>query len=258
VAVAREETCKTGYSVEIIITKDFRLYNVSPAELIPRLEALRNKAVRVRNELLELYQKLPTNDPRIVTARHIKSVISSSYLNLILVNENLQDPNWWRRQGFDVAIKKGTIQDELDDYMVLLTNAVILYALSLFEAGLRRVVRAINSDACSGGTAGFKVIYDWLFTRLKKEGWSLSAGDPVAFLDLYRYVRNTIHNNGRYYSPSGTNAIVTWQGMTYEFRHTQGQDFIDWNFHLMLLSNLVELNGEVMRADLIRQLPPIP
>ena len=114
----------------------------TPEELLPRLEVLRNKAVVARNELRRLYANLPNDDPRIVVARHIKAVFSSSYLNLIHVHENLQERAWWRRQGFGNALRNGNIPDELEDYMTLLAIGLVVFPLSLFEAGPRRILTA--------------------------------------------------------------------------------------------------------------------
>lgn len=230
----------------------------TPAELIPRFETLRNHAVAARNDLSNTYSALPLGDPRRVLARHLKAVISSSYLNLIFLDENLQSREWWVRQGFQAAIDLGSVQDELGDYLTLLTASVVVYPFSLFEAGLRRIVRAVDPDACAGGTASFKSVYEWLFARLRAEGWSFSVGDPNTFLDVYRNLRNTLHNNGLFYSANGTDSLVEWNGVQYEFRHAQHPPFVDWDFHLLALETLVDLNHEMMQQEPITSLPPIP
>jgi hypothetical protein len=228
---------------------------LTPEALLPRIESLRNEAVEARNDLRVLYAGLTNDDPRVVVARHIKAVISSSYLSLIHLHENLQEPLWWHRQGFGAAVQAGTVLDELDDYMVLITANLIIYPFSLFEAGLRRIVRALDPSACSGGAAEFKGIYEWLLARLRGTGWKPSeAGD---FLDLYRNVRNTLHNNGRYYSRTGANTAVTWKGTTYEFVHSSVPSFMNWDFDLMLIRELVRLNRDLMKAPLIRSIGQI-
>lgn len=156
------------------------------------------------------------------------------------------------------AVANGNVPDELNDYVVLLTAGLIVYPFSLFEAGLRRIVRAIDPTACSGGATDFKGIYDWLFARLRQDGWAYAGGEAVEFLDLYRNIRNTIHNNGKFYSRTATDAVVTWKGNRHEFIHGAVPPFVEWDFNLRLLCELVRLNRGLMEAPAIGRLPPIP
>jgi hypothetical protein len=133
------------------------------------LQELRDEAVRVRNRLASDYNHLPLIDPRRVVARHIKAVVSATYLNWINLVDDVSDPTWWERHFTTVP---PAAQDEVSDYEVLTTLAFVVYPLSLCEAGARRVVRALDPTACSGGAAEFKSIYDWLFARLRRGGWS--------------------------------------------------------------------------------------
>jgi hypothetical protein len=218
------------------------------------LEQLRNDAVAVRNSLATEFDRLPLGDPRRVLARHIKAVVSSTYLNWINLAENVADPSWWQSQFGAVP---PAAQDEVSDYEVLTTAAFVLYPLSLFEAGLRRIVRALDPAACSEGAAEFKSIYEWLLARLRRDNWSYSRGEASAFLDLYRHVRNTVHNNGRFYSRAGTDVEVTWRGTRYRFEHAEVPAFIGWNFNIALVRELIHLTDELVRAPTISSLPAI-
>ncbi len=218
------------------------------------LEQLRNDAVTVRNAHAQTYKALPLDDPRRLVSRHIKAVISSTYLSRIHLVDNVTDPSWWQRH-FNGA--PPNVQDEVDDYAVLLTAAFVLYPFALFEAGTRRIVRAIDATACSGGAAEFKGIYDWLIARLGRSGWTYSGGELVAFLDLYRHVRNAHHNNAAYYSRTGTDTSITWRGQTYDFNHGQRLGFIDWPFNIAVVRELIHVNDEIMRAPLVAALPTI-
>lgn len=228
----------------------------TPEQLLPELQRLRNLAVEALNRLSTAYQHLDTNDPRRVVARHIKAVISTAFLNLIHVHENLQQPSWWIRQGFGAAVANGNVSDELEDAMTLLTASLMVYPFALFEAGLRRVVRAVDPTACDSGSGEFKSIYEWLFKRLQSP--SFDRGEAIAFMDLYRNVRNTIHNNGHFYSKTGQNQTVVWRGTRYEFVHGQVPAFIGWDVNCRLLEELVVLNESVMSDLLISKLPSLP
>jgi hypothetical protein len=230
-----------------------------PDALLPRVEALRNKAVIARNSLIEVYPNLPKGDPRIVVARHIKAAVSSCYLSVIHLDENLLEESWWRRQGFDNAVQLGLVQDEIDDFVTLVAFSLVVTPFSLFEAGLRRIVRAVDPRACGGGTADFKTIYEWLFRQLRDQAWQYVGRDTnaSAFLDLYRNVRNTIHNNGAYYSRAASDESVTWQGKQYDFVHGSKVSFENWDFNILIVDELIDLNREIMKSPLVAVLPAI-
>lgn len=141
--------------------------------------------------------------------------------------------------------------------MALNTSSLMFFSFSLFESGIRRIVRAIDPVACSGGAAEFKNIYEWLFARLRKNGWSYPTDNPSAFLDLFRVFRNTLHNNGAFYPPNGRDQEIIWQGKTYQFKYASIPSFYGWEFNIMLLKDLVSLNHSIMLCALIAQLPSI-
>jgi hypothetical protein len=142
--------------------------------------------------------------------------------------------------------------------MALSTGSLMFFSFSLFESGVRRIVRALNPTACSGGAVEFKSIYEWLFACLRRHGWNYPAGNPSAFLDLYRIFRNTLHNNGAFYPPSGRDQEITWRGTTYHFQYATVPGFYGWEFNLLLLRELVSLNHAIMSSDPIAQLPDVP
>lgn len=229
--------------------------SASTVNVAHELETLRNEAVTVRNDLAAIYAQLPSTDPRVMTARHLKAIVSSTLLSWIHLEENVAEPAWWERT-FGTVPPAG--QDEVTDYETLVTASFVVYSLSLFEAGLRRLVRAIDSTACGSGAAPFKTIYDWLFAQLHRSDWSYSRGEKTQFLDLYREVRNTLHNNGIFYRADGRNVTVTWRGTQYEFVHGQAPAFLSWELDIALVRELVHLNDEIVRSETIAALPVIP
>jgi len=156
-----------------------------------------------------------------------------------------------------VAVKSGIVPGLLENYMALNTGSLMFFSFSLFESGVRRIVRALDPTACSGGAAKFKGVYEWLFARLRRHGWNYQAGDPSIFLDLYRTFRNTLHNNGAFYPPSGKDQEVTWRGNAYRFQYAAIPNFYGWEFNIMLLRELVSLNFSIMSSELVGKLPAI-
>ena len=78
---------------------------------------------------------------------------------------------------------------------------------SCVESFLRVFLRALDPTACSGGLDNFKNIYISLFqSKLAK-----CPPDGVKLLDLFRLVRNTIHNNGVYFHKDEEDRSIGWR-----------------------------------------------
>jgi hypothetical protein len=71
---------------------------------------------------------------------------------------------------------------------------------SSIESSLRLFLRALDPTACNGGMKEFNSIYDCLFNSKL----ATAPADGIELLNLLRLVRNTIHNNGVYFNPRGT------------------------------------------------------
>jgi hypothetical protein len=70
-------------------------------------------------------------------------------------------------------------------------------------------------------------------------------------------MRNTLHNNGKFYARTGRDKTVTWRGQPYEFVHAESLGFGGWDFNAELARTLIALNESIMGASLVARLPPI-
>lgn len=119
-------------------------------------------------------------------------------------------------------------------------------------------MRAMDASACKGGTANVDSIYRWLHKRLSADGWQDPVGDSIGMLDVHRNLRNTIHNNGFFYSADGSNKQVVWDGDTYAFENGKRPDFQSWPLHFKMAERLVNLNESMMLSKSISALGHIP
>ena len=227
------------------------------SDLLDHIRSLMSNGLSTRNKLFIQFQNMGLQDPRISLAAHLLDVACCVFLNFTLLKENLRHASWWESHGFGTALQAGIVPGLLENYMVMETGSLMFFSFSLFESGIRRVVREIDSAACSGGSAEFKSIYEWLFARLRKTGWNYPSGNPSLFLDLFRTFRNTLHNNGAFYPPAGNNQEIEWNGKSYQFQYGGVPPFTGWEFNLMLLQELVSLNYSIMTSQLVSNLPII-
>jgi len=121
------------------------------------------------------------------------------------------------------------------------------FAFSTVESGLRVLLKAIDPQACHQGTAEFKNIYECL---LRSKLTSLPA-DSIELLDLFRLVRNTVHNNGVFFHKSGQNATAIYKGKTYQFQQGMAINFTGFDFVISLTSDIVNLLVDVINDPAI-------
>jgi hypothetical protein len=219
------------------------------------LATLLNHAADVRGELRELYRTLPAGDPRLLTAAHINGGLTAAWAAFTLMNENLVKPSWWSHHQRDV-LERDDVVSHVDNFMSFSMIGMLLFPASLFENGLRRLVRAIDPSACKRGNDSFQSIYSWLIKRLRQAGWDYP--EAIEYLDLLRTVRNLIHTNAEFHPPDGKSRAIRWRRVEYVFVPGVHPRLLDMEFLAELLTELVDLNASVMRADVIGALPAMP
>lgn len=223
-------------------------------KLIEQLQTVRDQAVDNKNAILALYSGMnPKHDARITAFSKFINVLNSLQLALTFVSKHLLHNEWWSwiaRENIP-NVDKQIYANEFANF------AKVGYVQGIFlavESSLRLFLRALDPSACNGGMAEFKSIYECLFN-------SKLAANPaggIALLDLMRLVRNTIHNNGVYFSPRGVDTILTWNGNTYEFNQGKPVDFVTWEFlfeisdalRLLLRRVIEDVNLQAIRAEI--------
>ncbi len=84
----------------------------------------------------------------------------------------------------------------------------------------------------------------------------LEPPNAIGLLDLWREVRNVVHNNGVYFKRKETSdSSVAYKGQTYQFRYGQKIDFVDWKMLLTLVFDLREMLLQVVNDPKLSQFP---
>ena len=165
-------------------------------------------------------------------------------LALTLLESSLLDPAWWAQHS--PQSKKGAIREAIGEYDKSVSHCYFLLFLSRIEWVLRNMVVLIKPAACNGGRAAFKAIYDCLFAELGKS-------DLTTVFDLARHLRNTIHNNGKYITPRGTDsAEYSYRERSIKFVYGKGvYGATDLSFELM--DDLVDSCESIVAAPQLEQ-----
>lgn len=210
--------------------------------LIEALQHVRDRFVSDKEAIIAIYSFVtPKHDARITAYSKAINVLNSVQLAFTFISKHLLHGQWWE------AVARSPIPDpDKQIYANEFANFTkVAFVQGLFlaiESSLRLFLRAIDPAACNGGMAEFKSIYECLF----RSKLSAVLSNGIALLDLLRLVRNTIHNNGVYFHPSGNDASITWDGETFEFKQGSPVDFVTWDFMIRVSEALRQLLREVV------------
>lgn len=152
---------------------------------------------------------------------------------------------------FQCVPGESAFQDHHRELDVLVRFAAIQGMLSAYEADIRGIVRGIDRTACGGGNAAFQSVVSWLLARC-------DAANLVSLTELFRLLRNTIHNNGVYQPSNGGDEAITVDGVTYEFRVGAPVDFVGWTFVVSAGQRLVRLLRTVANDPFVAAVSSIP
>jgi hypothetical protein len=186
------------------------------------------------------------NDARITSFRKIINVCNSALLTFEVGNQTVARKDWWEDMT-DGEISREDIIIYAREYESFLKVSFIQSFYSCVESSLRLILRGIDREACSRGTDAFKNIYECLL-RSKLSG---NFDRYVSLLDLYRELRNTIHNNGVYFHRRWESKVVEYEGNEYEFKIGEPIDFADWNFIRNASVECVELLYNVVKNPVV-------
>lgn len=86
-----------------------------------------------------------------------------------------------------------------------------------------------------------------VYKCLLLEKLSSQPNDGLNLLHLLRLVRNTVHNNGVYFHPSGADETVEWNGQQFEFRQESLVRFVGWRLTIEIADALQKLIASIAR-----------
>lgn len=203
----------------------------------PEYEQLTQIIVAMRNLIERETRELATANPqwdrwrdaRLMVFSNILAVIDSVMVGLVFTKGVLPGDRFWSEYGLQFhsdppAAAKAAQHDVERRLEGFIKVGFVQVLFSVVENAMRSYLRALDPLACAAGTANFQSVYTTLLKRL-----SMPIPDATELLDLWREVRNVVHNNGVYFNTKGdTDKTIVYKGRTYNLRHGKKVDFVDW------------------------------
>jgi len=142
------------------------------------------------------------------------------------------------------------MQHQVDNYIQFEQFGYAELLFSAIESSLRVFVRGIDPKACNEGRASFNSIFEYL---LKKTG--LEKYKPL--LDLFREIRNTVHNNGIYLPERNGNKTIKWKDKTCNFEVGKPINFVTLPFLIEISKDLREMIEKIVESEPVASLKPL-
>jgi len=214
----------------------------STQEMVGAIEELLGRAKTIDDRSRDRHQE---GDLRIAMSGLPGNSLHTYLLIVAMSDSTIGRSEWWQRSYGSPHRPSDNDLRAIQELEKLTKHSMFVFFLSRIEWNFRKLVTYFDVNACSGGKAPFKNIYDWLFDRT-------GMSDVVPLYDLSRHVRNSIHTNGRFVPPSGRNVTITWGETEYNFQSMQAIDFVTHEFLFSTYSDLLDSIDRLLETDSIK------
>lgn len=180
------------------------------------------------------------DDARLTVFAKISNVLSSANLGYFLMYSYLQKKDWWK-QYQQLEVTELSIKSSIEEFEMFFRIGLIHNIMYGVESSFRIYVRTIDPQVCNKGMAEFKSIYEWLLKKL-----NLQANLPL--LDLWRNIRNAMHNNGLFFPTNGKNQTVVYGSISYNFEVGKHNDFVTTELIISLIPSLTKVVEDIVES----------
>jgi hypothetical protein len=228
-------------TVEILATFNQQLFKV---------KNLLDRVYKDKDDLCTIYPSVsPKRDARITAFHKVGSALCTFQLSLVFLTRHLFVKEWWQE------ISKGNMPDSskityIERYIEFAKIGYIQIFFSAIDSSFRLLLRNLDPTACRSGMAEFKSVCDCLLTSKL----NFSIADSQERLNLFRLLRNVIHNNGVFFNPKGEDVIIKLDGVTYEFKQGLPVNFVTIDFILEQSDAIRNILFNVMIAPIFRNI----
>ncbi|MFN2533028.1 MAG: hypothetical protein ABR555_17215 [Pyrinomonadaceae bacterium] len=244
---------ESGMGVSVVAGERSTFYTFPDFEpIIERFVVLRSAITADYETVQRALPFLTQAEVRLGAFAHLHHTIDSAMLSLHFIDNYLLpvDNEWWS------APKQQSLFGSFDDWykesMVnSFNNGSVKYAVlhQLFgkiENTFRHLLRKLDPSAANNATLDIKSVFEALCGCIGNK-----PAQSSELLKLLRLSRNTIHNNGVFYSNKQTDDVVTYNDKLYEFKHAKPVNFINWHFLIDRMDDVRQLFSAVINDPLI-------
>lgn len=209
-------------------------------ELTEKLSIIRKKCIDNRIRLEQKYLKNGSIDSKTKLSglRGLNVCMSSLHLSLTFVYRHLLFQKWW------ILTINNALSDEDKVRLIegYLASNKLSYVISLFssvESFIRTLLREKNHDINN------KNFRSCINTLLSEELTTPIKGG-IQVLEFFSEIRNTIHNDGTYYSSKNKSRNFKFKDETYTFSNEVRIDFVTWELLIEITDSILSIMIEIL------------
>lgn len=243
-----------------------------PLEIPSKIDALLEIETRLFEKghgIAESVSKKNSNwkeDIRYTTFNTLSSVLRYARLSLILREQTLENSEWWTSKYFSyfsymdshfgisengrVQMRTEARQSISNDFLQSMIVGLYTLCFSIRESRFRIFYNYLVTTDSESSTEKGEIREGDINKIVKRILCELNLYDKISYFDLFRLVRNTIHNNGVF---TQKNTTVYCAGKTFNFVKGTAPNYRD-SFDLLILVLLPEVI-EVIEKSIDQLLP---
>jgi hypothetical protein len=181
-------------------------------------------------------------DARVAVFSKCAITMNTAFVGFILIRDELLDRKWWKEHITE--IDDATMTKHIEDLEMSMRGAFLSRFFASLESSFRYYCREVSPGACNNGAGNFKNIYDHLFSKNK-----FNLPNYIPLLDLWRNMRNTIHNNGKFYPDNQQDCEVQYKGSKYKFEVGKVSQFLTWDLLLNLIPDTKDMLINIVNSS---------
>ena len=220
-------------------------------ELLAALDAVQHAFAReARTVISEHADWDAKTDERVIVFGKCCNVIASTKLALFFASKYLTSAQWWDEFPH---IQSDNGPGRSQDFANFVKVSFIQAFFSLTESAFRRFIRALDPSACAEGSAPFENIYQALLRRVTLD----DKPKHIVSLEVWREIRNAIHNNMVYYHRSGNDKTITYRGDDLLLEIDKPLNFVTWKILVLLTTDIGTLLTDLVRSPELSSIPTV-
>ena len=183
------------------------------------------------------------SDARVGVFAKCINVIEPTFFGLMFEKEQLRTEKYQSRFSSEdqKPVSEEEIASQSDNFLRYLLLCYAITFFSVIESSLRIFVKNLDSSACSNGTAEIQSIYSWLLNKLDLQKYE-------TLLELFRLVRNTMHNNGIFTPKNGKDVTINYKERDFEFKAGEQIFFVTFDFLILLSYDLRDMLVDIVKS----------
>jgi hypothetical protein len=201
------------------------------------------------------YKIYSDDDPRYQIFLNLHATWLSAQVFSILMDEQTTTTVWWtdHKNIFNNDFNNAIVKEVNNSLRSFIDFSVFHSSIMFVEDFFRQLLRSIDPASCNFSTEDFENVHKALFKKLALQQYS-------SLIDLFRTLRNTIHNNGCYLPRNRKDKTILYNGKAYEFKNEHTVYFTAWgytdkyDFYHFILSDLNKLLVEMVQLQIVRQI----